>query len=266
MSFTFPHWGKSLWEIEHVRKLLGREAKIFPPRYSESDKEKAMEQGGKEASFIDRYHVQIKQFIIIGMRMALWISIGFRPRNVTLGNITPDIVRDVTSQIVQNVINVDCQNGGAMFIVTPIGIISLAGNANVSGLARDAPILGALEELRIRETGEILYSQECPTPILEDEFGDEGDGGEPDGGQCGDEGDEVDGASFGGSGGGEFGGIGGGGGASGGGGISPSTCRSICWGGWSFLGGLCTVGSSGIGIALCVGVTAYLANDCAERC
>jgi hypothetical protein len=35
MSFTFPQWGKSLWEIEHIRKLLGREAKIFPPRYSE---------------------------------------------------------------------------------------------------------------------------------------------------------------------------------------------------------------------------------------
>jgi hypothetical protein len=60
-----------------VKSWLAREAKIFPPRYSESDKEKAMEQGGKEASLIDRYHVRIKRFIIIGMEIMLWISIGF---------------------------------------------------------------------------------------------------------------------------------------------------------------------------------------------
>jgi putative exporter of polyketide antibiotics len=41
--FAFPQWATSIWKIEHVRKLLAREAKIFPPWYSESDKEKAME-------------------------------------------------------------------------------------------------------------------------------------------------------------------------------------------------------------------------------
>ena len=45
--FTFPQWATLIWEIEHVRKLLGREAKKSPPSYSESDKEKAMEQRSK---------------------------------------------------------------------------------------------------------------------------------------------------------------------------------------------------------------------------
>jgi uncharacterized membrane-anchored protein YitT (DUF2179 family) len=28
--FTFPQWATSIWEIEHVRKLLGHEAKKSP--------------------------------------------------------------------------------------------------------------------------------------------------------------------------------------------------------------------------------------------
>jgi len=76
ISLTFPQWVTSIWEIEHVRKLLAREAKIFPPWYSESDKEKAMEQGGKEPRFNDGYFVPITRLIILIMGIALWISIG----------------------------------------------------------------------------------------------------------------------------------------------------------------------------------------------
>jgi hypothetical protein len=52
-----------------------------------------MEQGGKEASFIDRYHVQIKRFIIIGMGMALWITIGFH-----CGSGNPELLNPFCSQ------------------------------------------------------------------------------------------------------------------------------------------------------------------------
>jgi hypothetical protein len=50
--FASLSWRTSISETEQFRKLLARKAEIFPPppRYSESDKEKAMEQGGKEAS------------------------------------------------------------------------------------------------------------------------------------------------------------------------------------------------------------------------
>lgn len=73
----FPRWATSLWEIEHIRKLLAREAKIFPPWYSESDKEKAMEQNSKGPRLIDRYFVPVARSIIIGMGIVLWVSIGF---------------------------------------------------------------------------------------------------------------------------------------------------------------------------------------------
>jgi hypothetical protein len=90
--FTFPQWATSIWEIEHVHKLLARGAKIFPPWYSESDKEKAMEQGGKEPRFIARYFFQITRSIIIIMGIALWISIGL---HCGFGN--PELLEPVCS-------------------------------------------------------------------------------------------------------------------------------------------------------------------------
>jgi hypothetical protein len=81
--FASLAWRTSISEIEQVRKLLARKAEIFPPPwYSESDKEKkAMEQSGKEPSFIirfiGRHYVLIWRLIVFLIGGALWISIGF---------------------------------------------------------------------------------------------------------------------------------------------------------------------------------------------
>jgi hypothetical protein len=80
--FASLSWRTSISEIEQVRKPLARKAEIFPPPgYSESDKEKAMEQSGKEPSFIirfiGRHYIWIWRLTIILIGGALWISIGF---------------------------------------------------------------------------------------------------------------------------------------------------------------------------------------------
>jgi hypothetical protein len=97
--FASLSWRTSISVIEQIRKLLARKAEIFPPPpwYSESDKEKAMEQkSGKEPSFIirfiGRHYVRIWRLMVFVIGGALWISIGF---HCGFGN--PELLNPVCS-------------------------------------------------------------------------------------------------------------------------------------------------------------------------